>query len=242
MPLADPLELDLPDSPGRCSSRKRLERLAHDQRRAAPSAAPPRGVADDVAGSYGHVRRAPRSPRVVDVRAVPGVIARLALEPGVEDLAEQRPPLVERRLTAPARSRRSRRALHAPSRRRAHSAARTPRHLVGGDRCPGSRPAAHDRLVGAAFGDVAGGALAGPGPVVALVAGQSAVRGHVVATPAQVVHERPGRGRVHVARDRDPHDAAAYSRTSPGWCGCRPAANAGRRSSARRSRSLRGRW
>ena len=45
-----------------------------------------------------------------------------------------------------------------------------PRHLVRGDRGAGAGPAAHDGLLGAPLGDVAGGRLARPGPLLALLA------------------------------------------------------------------------
>ena len=52
--------------------------------------------------------------------------------------------------------------------RRRRTARRGPADLVGGDRGARAGPAADDGLLGAAVGDVAGGGLGGPGPVVAL--------------------------------------------------------------------------
>ena len=84
------------------------------------------------------------------------------------------------------------------------------RDLVGGDRGAGTGPAADDALLGLAFGDVPRRALAGPGPVVALVLGQRAVRDRLVPAPAQLLDHRPRHGRVHVARDRNLHARAGY--------------------------------
>src|SRR5581483_5523037 len=111
---------------------------------------------------------------VLDVRAVLRLLARLGREPGVEDLPElclrgaaqaQREDV---RVVPAARALRG---------RGVEAERRTDRgDLVRGDRGAGPGPAADDRLLGAALGDVALRGLARPGPVVALGLAQSPVR------------------------------------------------------------------
>ena len=81
--------------------------------------------------------------------------------------------------------------------------------LVGGDRRAGAGPAAHDALVRAALGHVAGGGLAGPGPVVALAGRERAVQQRLVTAAAQLVHHGLGHARALVGGHRDPHPRAA---------------------------------
>ena len=79
--------------------------------------------------------------------------------------------------------------------------------LVGGDRGAGAGPAADDGLLGAALGDVAGGGLGGPRPVVALGVGERAVRERLVAAGAQLLDDGVGDARALVGGDGDPHEA-----------------------------------
>ena len=65
------------------------------------------------------------------------------------------------------------------------------RHLVRGDRGARAGPAADDALLGAALGHVAGGGLAGPGPVVALVGLERAVQHRLVAAARAAPRPRP---------------------------------------------------
>ena len=78
-------------------------------------------------------------------------------------------------------------------------------HLVGGDRGAGPGPAADDRLLGPALGDVAGSCLRCPGPVVALLAAERPVHEWLVAAPAQLLDQRPGHPDKLVSGDRDAH-------------------------------------
>ena len=88
------------------------------------------------------------------------------------------------------------------------------RHLVGRDRRARAGPAADDRLLGAALGDVACGRLARPGPVVALALREGTVEERLVAALAQGVDERVGDAGPFVCRDRDSHRRDG----SPGTC------------------------
>ena len=85
-------------------------------------------------------------------------------------------------------------------------------HLVGGDRRPRPRPAAHDALLGPARGHVAGGRLRGPGPVVALVLGQRPVQHRLVTAAADLLHDGAGDPGVLVGGDGDPHGASMPQR------------------------------
>src|SRR6185312_10749532 len=77
--------------------------------------------------------------------------------------------------------------------------------LVRRDRRARPGPAADDRLLGPAVDDVAGRRLGAPGPVVALVVGQRAVREGLVPAPAQRLHDGIGDAGALVGRDGDPH-------------------------------------
>ena len=104
--------------------------------------------------------------------------------------------------TAPARWRRSTPGaaggLGVAAERRPHA-----RHLVRGDGRPGAGPAADDALIGAPVRHVAGGRFARPGPVVALLVAQRAVRDRVVAAAAQLLDHGLRHARALVRGDRD---------------------------------------
>ena len=78
--------------------------------------------------------------------------------------------------------------------------------LVRRDRGAGPGPAADDRLLGAALGDVASGGLACPGPVVALVLGQGAVRERFVSPLAELLDDGLGNAHALVGGDGDLHE------------------------------------
>src|SRR5829696_804061 len=142
---------------------------------------------------------------VADVRHVARLAARLSLKPAVQDLLEQR---LARRAQ---RQREHVRVIPLP---RAASGLGVgteggpdARHLVGRDRGAGAGPAADDALVGAPLRHVAGGGLAGPRPVVALLAAQRAVHDRIVAAATQLVEHGLGHAGALVGCDRDPHFA-----------------------------------
>ena len=121
--------------------------------------------------------------QVLDVGAVGGVVARLGLEPGVEDLGQlglRGGAQAEREgvgvVPAPRAGGRGRVAAEGGA---------NARDLVRGDRGSGAGPAADDRLLGAAAGDVARGRLAGPGPVVALLGRERSVADDLVPAPLE---------------------------------------------------------
>src|SRR3954451_22716691 len=118
------------------------------------------------------------------VGAVVRIGARLRVEPGVEDLRELGlggGAQAERQDVGVVPSARPLGGLRVEAQRGAD-----PGDLVGRDRRPGAGPAAHDPLFGPAVGDVAGGDLAGPGPVVALRVAERAVDDRLVAALTQL--------------------------------------------------------
>src|SRR5215207_2651116 len=127
---------------------------------------------------------------VIDVRRVVGIGARLAAEPGVEDLPElglRGRPQADRERVRVVPLPRAVGRLGVEAEGGAH-----PGDLVCRDRRAGPRPAAHHRLLGAALGDVARRRLARPGPVVSLALGEGAVRDRLVPTLAKLLDDRLG--------------------------------------------------
>src|SRR5215211_5530928 len=123
--------------------------------------------------------------QVADVVAVVRFVAGPAVEPGVEDLAQHglagRPQRQRQRVRVvpPARSAGG---LRVGAEGGPHAG-----NLVGGYGRPRAGPAAHDRLIRAALGHVAGGGLAGPGPVVAIRLVQGAVQQRFVPPPLELL-------------------------------------------------------
>ena len=87
----------------------------------------------------------------------------------------------------------------------AHSAARIPCDLVGGDRRARPGPAADHGLLGTPLGDVARGRLRGPRPVVALGVAERTVHEDLVAAAAQLRHDGVGDSDPFVGGDGDAH-------------------------------------
>ena len=107
--------------------------------------------------------------------------------------------------TARARWRRSSCARRGRSRRRRRAPPGRPPTLLAAIDAPVPVQQQTTRLVGAALGHVAGGGLAGPGPVVALAVRQRAVQQRLVAAAAQLLHHGVGDARALVGGHGDPH-------------------------------------
>ena len=138
--------------------------------------------------------------QVLDVRPVVVVRRRPGGEPGVEDLGEHRlggGAQREREHVGVVPLAGAGGGLGVAAQRGADAG-----DLVGGDRGARAGPAGDDGLVGAALGDVAGGGLGGPRPVVALVGVERAVQQRLVAAGAQLLDQRRGRRRCPRRRRR----------------------------------------
>ena len=149
-----------------------------------------------------------RAPHVLDVGPVLGILAGRGLEPAVEDLAQHRlrgRAQAERQDVGVVPGARAASGLGVAAERGAHAG-----DLVGGDRGAGAGPAADDPLLGAAFGDVACGPLACPGPVGPLAVAERPVRDRLVAALAQLLHHGARQRGVHVACDGDLHRRGEY--------------------------------